>query len=72
MSNDKPNIKGYDLRPGDIVTMRLWWEGYASTEITGTVTGVQFWNPELIAIQIAGLTDWIRLTDTVEIGKYNG
>lgn len=63
-------IKGSNLSIGDHVSIRFWLADQESTEVMGNVTGIQLWNPSLIAIQVAGLHDWIQLTSTVEIGKY--
>lgn len=62
------NLKGSNITVGNIVTIKIANEHHAATEIFGQVTGIQEWNPETIAIQIEGISDWIRLYDNTEIG----
>jgi hypothetical protein len=64
----KKIIKGSAFGVGDHVNVVIN-DGYGTTTINGIITGVQFWNPSLIAIQFAGIGDWIKITDFVEIGR---
>jgi hypothetical protein len=50
------------------VSVKISNEHHAATEIFGQITGIQEWNSETIAIQIQGISDWIRLNDNTEVG----
>jgi hypothetical protein len=62
------NLKGSNLTVGNIVSVKISNEHHAATEIFGQITGIQEWNSETIAIQIQGISDWIRLNDNTEVG----
>lgn len=59
-------IKGSAFNVSDWVTISIH-EDYGTTTIRGIITGIQLWNPSLIAVQMAGISDWIKITDKVEI-----
>lgn len=65
------HLKGYDLKVGDSVTIRIWNKtSDDSTEIIGVVTGIRLWQEDRLAVEIQNISDWIVLNDKTEIGKY--
>lgn len=61
-------IKGSDLSVGQLVSLHISNTNKVDTVVVGPITGIQEWNSETIAIQVAGLDSWIILRDSVEIG----
>ncbi len=68
MSRDIQTLKGSNLRLGDWITIRITDQDGDTTTVSGIITGIQLWNPEVIAIHLANLGDWIQLRNNVEIG----
>lgn len=60
--------KGSNLSVGNIVTIKISHEHHASTEIFGEITGLRLWSDDRIAVEIAGISDWIILNDRTEVG----
>lgn len=63
------NLKGSDLSVGKLVSLHISNTNKVDTVIVGPITGIQEWNSETIAIQVAGVDSWIVLRDNVEIGS---
>lgn len=62
------NIKGSFLRVGDTVSVKIEQnEDTPATHIFGRVTGLRLWNTKTIAVEIAGVADWILLDDKTEV-----
>jgi hypothetical protein len=61
-------IKGSDLSVGNTVAVKIWNTRHEATEVFGQITGIQEWTSETLALQIAGISDWIHLKDNVEVG----
>jgi hypothetical protein len=62
------NVKGSNLSVGQLVTLNISNKDKVNTVIVGPITGIQEWDRETIAIQIAGIDTWIILRDDVELG----
>lgn len=63
------NVKGSDLSVGQLVSLHISNTNKVDTVIVGPITGIQEWDRDTIAIQVAGIDSWIILRDQVEIGK---
>lgn len=62
------NVKGSNLSVGNLVTLNISIPDKVNTVIVGPITGIQEWNKETIAIQIAGIGTWLVLDDKTEVG----
>lgn len=62
------NVKGSNLSVGQLVSLHISNANKVDTVIVGPITGIQEWDRETIAIQVAGIDSWIILRDQVEIG----
>lgn len=63
------NVKGSDLSVGQLVSLHISNTNKVDTVIVGPITGIQEWDRDTIAIQVAGIDSWIILRDQVEVGS---
>lgn len=67
--NGKIKLKGSEITVGEFVSVRIKTNS-GSTDVSGTVTGIQLWNQDTLAIQFEGINDWIRLTENTEVSDW--
>lgn len=58
-------LLGADLRIGQRVAVVRNFEQGRATRIIGEITGVRLWNPEVIAVEIRGFGEWIKLEGSI-------
>lgn len=60
-------MKPQDLRVGQVLDMKIT-HGVTTTYIVGTIVGIRadYFNPDITAVLIAGIDNWIVLKDEIE------